>query len=42
VAVALVLDGRNRIATAGHYEKINALAVDRALGPRIGGRENLT
>ena len=36
VAVALLLNGRNRIATAGDYEEIDALAVDRAVGPRIG------
>ena len=42
VAVSLVLNGRNRIATAGDYEEVDALAVDRAVGPRIGGGENLT
>ena len=42
VAVSLVLNGRNRIATAGDYEEVDALAVDRAVGLRIGGRENLT
>ena len=42
VAVSMVLNGRNRIATAGDYEEVNALAVDRAVGPRIGAGENLT
>jgi hypothetical protein len=41
VAVSLVLNGHNRIATAADYEEVDALAVDRAVGPRIGGGENL-
>jgi hypothetical protein len=42
VAASLVLNGRNRIATAGDYEEVDALAVDCAVGPRIGGGEHLT
>jgi hypothetical protein len=33
--VSLVLNGRDRIAIAGDNEEVNALAVDRAVGPRI-------
>jgi len=42
VAVSLVLNGYNRVAASGDYEEVNALAVDRAVGPRIGGGEDLT
>jgi hypothetical protein len=37
VTVSLVFNGGNRIAKAGDDEEIDALAVDRAVGPRIGG-----
>jgi hypothetical protein len=36
------LDGQNRIAVAGDYQDIDALAVDRAVGARVGGGQNLT
>ena len=42
VAVSLVLNGYNRVAVRETMRRIHALAVDCAVGPRIGGGKNLT